>query len=149
MEAHVNGAVSTRKLERVVVQLEIASMSMSQASRHVPPSKLVDVGPDGFCANVAEGIIRARYRDGFTREVLLTPGEPTELTVDLWHAAHTFLPGHAIRLEVSSSSFPRWDRNLNCATSPGLAGPEELQVAFQQVLHDPAHPSRLVLPVVG
>lgn len=112
-------------------------------------AKLVDVEPDGFCANVAEGIIRARYREGFNREVLLAQGEPTELTVDLWHVAHTFLPGHAIRLEVSSSSFPRWDRNLNCATSPGLAGPEELQVAFQQVLHDPAHPSRLVLPVVS
>jgi putative CocE/NonD family hydrolase len=112
-------------------------------------AKLVDVEPDGFCANIAEGIIRARYRDGHAREALLTPGEPTELTVDLWHVAHTFLPGHMIRLEVSSSSFPRWDRNLNCATSPGQAGPEELQVAVQQVLHDPAHPSRLLLPVVG
>jgi uncharacterized protein len=112
-------------------------------------AKLVDAEPDGFCANVAEGIIRARYRDGHDREALLTPGEPTEVTVDLWHVAHTFLPGHAIRLEVSSSSFPRWDRNLNCATSPGQAGPDELQVAVQQVLHDPAHPSRLVLPVVG
>jgi hypothetical protein len=111
-------------------------------------AKLVDVEPDGFCANVAEGIIRARYREGFNREVLLAQGEPTELTVDLWHVAHTFLPGHAIRLEVSSSSFPRWDRNLNCATSPGRAGPDELQVAVQQVHHDPAHPSRLVLPVV-
>jgi hypothetical protein len=112
-------------------------------------AKLVDVEPDGFCANVAEGIIRTRYRDGADHEVLLTPGEAVEVTVDLWHVAHTFLPGHAIRLEVSSSSFPRWDRNLNCATSPGRAGPEELQAAVQQVLHDPAHPSRLVLPVVG
>jgi uncharacterized protein len=111
-------------------------------------AKLVDVEPDGFCANVAEGIMRARYREGFDREVLLTPGEVVELSVDLWHVAHTFLPGHAIRLEVSSSSFPRWDRNLNCATSPGRAGPDELQAAVQQVHHDPAHRSRLMLPVV-
>ncbi len=112
-------------------------------------AKLVDVQPDGFCANVAEGIIRARYREGPGRERLLTPGEDAELTVDLWHVAHMFRTGHAIRLEVSSSNFPRFDRNLNCATSPGQAGPDEMQVAIQQVLHDPGHLSRLVLPVVS
>lgn len=111
-------------------------------------AKLVDVGPDGFCANIAEGIIRARYRNGQTEE-LLQPNTVTEFRIDLWDVAHTFLPGHAIRLEISSSNFPRFSRNLNSATRPELASGDEAQVAVQQVYHDAQHPSRLLLPVVA
>jgi hypothetical protein len=112
------------------------------------PAKLVDVEPDGYCANIAEGSIRARYRSGEAREELLEPGEVTEFSIDLWDVAHTFRAGHRIRIEISSSNFPRFDRNLNTAVSPALAGPGELQVADQQVWHDADHPSQLTLPLV-
>jgi uncharacterized protein len=111
-------------------------------------AKLVDVEPDGYCANIAEGIIRARSRGGESREELLQPGEVTEFGIDLWDVAHTFRTGYRVRVEISSSNFPRFDRNLNSAVSPELAGPSELQVAHQQIWHDKDHPSRLALPVL-
>jgi putative CocE/NonD family hydrolase len=109
-------------------------------------AKLVDVEPSGYCANIAEGIIRARYRKGGVEE-LLKPGQVTEFTIDLWDVAHTFLPGHRIRLEISSSNFPRFNRNLNSAVRPELASSSEQQVAVQQICHDAQHPSHLLLPV--
>lgn len=112
-------------------------------------AKLVDVYPDGFCANIAEGILRARYRDSRSEQRLLSPGEPTELTVDLWDACHSFLPGHRVRLEVSSSNFPRFDRNFNVAATPATVALEDGQVAIQQVFHDAARPSCLLLPAVS
>jgi predicted acyl esterase len=93
-------------------------------------------------------VIRARYRSGEPREELLEPGKVTEFGIDLWDVAHTFRAGHRIRVEISSSNFPRFDRNLNSTVSPELAGPGELQVAHQQVSHDANHPSHLTLPVL-
>jgi len=111
-------------------------------------AKLVDVEPDGYCANIAEGIVRARFRGGLDHEEFLTPGEIVELTIDLWDIAHTFLPNHCIRLEIASSNFPRFDRNLNCRVTPALGSAADAQKAVQQVFHDSAYPSRLNLPVV-
>ncbi|MCG3170249.1 MAG: Cocaine esterase [Pseudomonadales bacterium] len=110
-------------------------------------AKLVDVEPGGYCANIAEGIIRARYREDRSREVFLVPGEATELRIDLWDIAHTFLPGHRIRLEISSSNFPRFDRNLNTRVTPALGSAADARKAVQQVFHDHTRPSRLELPV--
>jgi len=110
-------------------------------------AKLVDVEPDGYCANIAEGIIRARYREDRAREVFLVPNEPTEFRIDLWDIAHTFLSGHRLRLEVSSSNFPRFDRNLNSRVTPALGVASDARKAVQQVFHDHARPSRLELPV--
>jgi putative CocE/NonD family hydrolase len=112
-------------------------------------AKLVDVEPDGFCANVAEGIVRGRHRDGTHRETLLTPNEITELVVSLNDVAHTFRPGHRIRLDISSSNFPRFARNLNSAVHPHEAGPADAVVAIQRIHHTRDAPSRLVLPVTG
>jgi putative CocE/NonD family hydrolase len=112
-------------------------------------AKLVDVEPDGYCANIAEGIIRARYRNGCDREEFLEPGEVTEFRIDLWDMAHTFLPNHRIRLEISSSNFPRFDRNLNSRVTPALGGAEDAQKAVQQVFHTAPHPSHLSLPVAS
>jgi hypothetical protein len=109
-------------------------------------AKLVDLEPSGFCANVAEGIIRMRHRNGFDRDELIEPGEPYELTIELLDVAHTFAAGHRIRLEVASSNYPRFARNLNSAIHPHDAGPEDAQVAVQHVLHDAAHASRVRLP---
>ncbi|MDH4064849.1 MAG: CocE/NonD family hydrolase, partial [Acidobacteriota bacterium] len=108
--------------------------------------KLVDVFPDGTARALADGILRARYRQGPTSEALLTPGEPTEITIDLGATANLFRAGHRIRVEVSSSNFPRFDRNPNTG---GVFGEDrETRTAEQTVLHDAAHPSRLILPVV-
>jgi hypothetical protein len=112
-------------------------------------AKLVDVQPDGFCANIAEGIIRARYRKSLEREELLEPGEIYKLTIDLWSVAHTFGVGHRIRLEISSSNFPRYNRNLNAAVSPAVGVAQDMQIATQQVFHDSAYPSHVTLPALA
>ena len=82
-------------------------------------AKLVDVGPDGFARNVQDGIVRARYREAAGRAgEPIEPGRVYEYTIDMWATSNTFLPGHRIRLEVSSSNFPRFDRNLNTGEDP-------------------------------
>lgn len=107
---------------------------------------LVDVFPYGTARALADGILRARYRAGKTAPALLTPGEPTEITIDLGATSNLFRAGHRIRLEVSSSNFPRFDRNPNTG---GVFGHDATVVrATQTILHDASHPSRLLLPVV-
>ena len=76
-------------------------------------AKLVDVRPDGYAQNLADGILRTRYRASRMRPAFLTPDQVYELTIDLWATSHVFLPGHRIRLEISSSNFLHFDRNLN------------------------------------
>ncbi len=109
-------------------------------------ARLVDVHPDGFAQNLTDGIIRARMRDGIAHESLITPGQVYEYHIDLWATSNVFLPGHRIRLDVTSSNFPRWDRNLNTADpyAEGMRGVP----ARQTILHDSAHPSHVVLPIV-
>ena len=109
-------------------------------------AKLVDVFPDGTARALNDGILRARYREGKTRTVLLTPGQPTEMTIDVGATSNLFKAGHRIRVDISSSNFPRFDRNPNTG---GVFGEDsELLRAEQTVFHDAGHPSRLVLPVV-
>jgi putative CocE/NonD family hydrolase len=109
-------------------------------------ARLIDVHPTGFAQRLTDGLVRARYRDGFDAERLLEPGEPVEYEVDLWHTAHVFLPGHRLRVEVTSSAFPKYDRNLN--TGEPLATSTRMETASQTVHHDAARPSHLLLPVV-
>ncbi len=108
-------------------------------------ARLVDVHPDGFAQNLADGILRARYRDGET-EKMLTPGEPAEITVDLWSTANVFKAGHRIRVDIASASFPRWDRNPN--TGAPFGQDAELRPARNTILHDAAHPSHIILPLI-
>lgn len=112
-------------------------------------AKLVDVEPDGYCANIAEGIVRARYRNDPSKAEFLTPGEVTEFTIDLWDIAHTFKPEHQLRLEIASSNFPRFDRNLNSRVTPALGKVEDAQKAVQQIFHNAQYPSRLNLPLAA
>ena len=112
-------------------------------------AKLVDAEPDGYCANIAEGIIRARYRNSEDREEMLEPGIVTEFVIDLWDVAHTFRPGHRIRLEISSSNFPRFDRNLNARLNPAEGTAEDASKAIQQVHHSTQYPSRITLPLMS
>jgi putative CocE/NonD family hydrolase len=109
--------------------------------------KLVDVLPDGTARLLADGILRTRYRHSNTTLTLLEPHTPTELTIDLGVTSNLFKAGHRIRLEVSSSNFPRFDRNPNTG---GPFGEEtHLARADQTIFHDPARLSRLTLPVVA
>jgi hypothetical protein len=109
--------------------------------------KLVDVAPDGTAINLTEGILRARYRESTKAAPKpIKPGEVYEYRIDLWSTSNVFLKGHRIRLEVSSSNFPRFDRNLNTGKDDATDG--EMVKATNTVLHDGAHPSALILPVV-
>ena len=109
-------------------------------------AKLVDVRPDGYAQNLADGILRARYRASRMRPTFLQPDQVYELTIDLWATSHVFLPGHCVRLEISSSNFPRFDRNLN--TGEDQATSRRLQAAAQTNFHDQRYPSHLLLPVI-
>jgi uncharacterized protein len=108
-------------------------------------ARLVDVHPGGLAQPLADGIIRARYRNG-PPAALLEPGRPYELTIDLWATASVFKAGHCIRVDIASASFPRWDRNPN--TGAPFGSDTELRPARQSILHDAAHPSHIVLPIV-
>jgi len=109
-------------------------------------AKLVDVFPDGTARALTDGILRARYRQGRTTPELLSPGAPTGIRIDLGATSNLFRAGHRIRLEVSSSNFPRFDRNPNTG---GVFGEDaELRRAEQTVFHDRTRPSRLILPVI-
>jgi len=111
-------------------------------------AKLVDVFPDGRAINLCEGIIRARFRASiYQPSQLLTPGEVYEYRIELMPTSNVFLPGHRIRVDLTSSNFPLWDRNLNTGHPIGLDA--ELQIAEQTIYHDDRYPSHLVLPVIG
>jgi len=114
-------------------------------------ARLTDVFPDGRSVNLTDGIVRARYRrlaQGNQGEApsLIEPGRPYEYVIDLWATSNVFQRGHRIGLQVTSSCFPRWDRNPN--TGHPLGADAELQVAHQEILHDQEHPSHVVLPLV-
>jgi len=108
--------------------------------------KLVDVWPDGFAQNLTEGILRLRYRNSQEKPELANPGETYHITVDLWATSNVFLAGHKLRLEVSSSNFPRFDRNLN--TGEEQARATRMVKATNMIFHDKAHPSALIVPIV-
>jgi putative CocE/NonD family hydrolase len=110
-------------------------------------AKLVDVWPNGFAQNLTEGILRARYRTSQEKPEFMTPGEIYKLTIDLWATSNVFLSGHKLRLEVSSSNFPRFDRNLN--TGEDAARATRWAKATNTIYHDREHPSTLILPVVS
>ncbi|MCC6579224.1 MAG: CocE/NonD family hydrolase, partial [Phycisphaeraceae bacterium] len=110
-------------------------------------AKLTDVYPDGRSINIAEGMLRTRYRDErWSDPRPMTPGEVVALTIDMQVAGNVFKRGHRIRLLVTSSSFPLWDRNLN--TGEDAATGIRMNVAEQTIYHDPRRPSHVMLPVI-
>ena len=112
-------------------------------------AKLSDVAPDGFSRILAEGVLRARFRDSFEHPSLIEPDRVYEYAIDLVATSNVFLGGHRIRLAVTSSSFPRFDRNANSGKPLGEDGPEDLASARQAVFHDAERPSHVLLPVVS
>jgi putative CocE/NonD family hydrolase len=109
-------------------------------------AKLVDVAPNGLALNLTDGILRMRYRDSQEKPEMMNPDQVYKITVDLWATSNVFKKGHILRLEVSSSNFPRFDRNLN--TGAEQATSREFISATNTILHDAEHPSALVLPVM-
>jgi len=110
-------------------------------------AKLVDVQPDGYVRNIQSGIVRARYRDGAgTPANPITPDQVYRYTLDLWATSYVLQPGHRLRLEVSSSDFPRFDRNLN--TGEDTATGTRMVAARQVVYHNARYPSHVVLPLI-
>jgi putative CocE/NonD family hydrolase len=107
-------------------------------------AKLADVAPDGTARILCDGLTRLRYREGVERAVPYRPGTVVEVEIDAGVTAWVFEPGHAVRLEVSSSNFPKFDRNPN--TGRVQAWETQLRVARQAVFHGPGRPSRLELP---
>ena len=107
---------------------------------------LLDVFPDGHAERVQDGVARARFRQGYDREVLLTPGRTEKYDIDLWFTSRVFAPGHRLRVTVSSALFPKYDRNLN--TGGNNERDTEFLVAHQRLLHDAEHPSHVTLPVI-
>ncbi len=108
--------------------------------------KLIDVHPNGFAMNVCEGILRARYRKGTDKPELLKAGEAYEFEVDLVGTANVFLPGHRIRVDITSSHFPQFDRNPNTGEPFGTSA--KVRVAQQTVFHTAQRGSHILLPVV-
>jgi hypothetical protein len=108
--------------------------------------KLVDVWPDGRAYNLANGVVRARHRQSVAKPTLLEPGKVYEFSIDLGATSNVFKAGHRIRLEVSSSFFPRYDRNLN--TGHPVGQDSEIKVAAQTIYHDKQHPSHIMMPVI-
>lgn len=133
---------STEVTGPVVLDLYVSSSAVDTDFT----GQLVDVWPDGFAQNLTDGILRLRYRNTQEKPEFANPGEIYHITVDLWATSNVFLPGHKLRLEVSSSNFPRFDRNMN--TGEDQAHATHMVCATNVVYHDKSRPSALILPMV-
>jgi putative CocE/NonD family hydrolase len=129
----------------VTGRIEVTLYAASTAPDTDFSAKLVDVFPNGTARNLTDGLLRARYRKSLTNPELLKPGEVTAFRIDAGVTSNMFLKGHRIRLEISSSNFPRFDRNPN--TGRPIADETELVPATQTIHHDHKHESYVLLPV--
>jgi uncharacterized protein len=136
----------------VTGEIEVKLWASSTALDTDFTAKLIDVYPAsedfpaGFDLNLEDGIIRARFREGLSQERLMQPGEVYELTIKLYPTSNVFKQGNRIRLDISSSNFPRFDINPN--TGEPLNQHRRTLVATNTVFHDSAHPSHILLPVI-
>ncbi len=108
--------------------------------------KLLDVWPNGYAQRLADGMVRARFREGMEKPSLIKPGEIYMYSIDLWDTCQTFKKGHRIRVEISSSAFPKYDRNPNTGDQLGMS--DRMKIAEQKIYHDSDHPSHIILPIV-
>jgi putative CocE/NonD family hydrolase len=107
---------------------------------------LTDVHPEGRAIHICEGIRRASFRESLEHPTPIQPGKIYRYSISLWETSMLFRTGHRIRLEVSSSNFPRYARNLNTGAKLGTSA--EIKTACQTIYHDAEHPSHLVVPVI-
>ncbi len=136
----------------VTGEIEVRLYADSSAVDTDFTAKLVDVyppsedWPGGFDLNIGDGIVRARFRESLEKEVLMTPGEVYEFTIKLYPSANVFKKGHRIRVDISSSNFPRFDINPN--TADPLNQYRQKRRARQRIYHDAEHPSHILLPII-
>ncbi len=143
---------TSEPLERDLELIGDVQVTLHAASTAVDTdftARLCLVDPDGVSFNLTEGILRARYRDSLAEPRPIEPGRVYEYRIGLRSIAALVPAGHRLRLDVSSSDFPHWDRNLNTGGPLYREEPGAAIVATQAVLHDGAHPSRVTLPVLG
>jgi hypothetical protein len=129
--------------------LKVILWAVTQAPDTDFVARLCDVYPDGTARILADGVIRAAFRNGFEIYQPVKPGEVVEYTIDLVATSNVFLPGHRLRVDITSSCWPRFDRNSNSGHPTGQANHEDLRSVLQTVLHDADHPSHIVLPVIA
>ncbi len=135
-----------REPTEVTGPIEVTLWASSSAPDTDFTAKLADVHPDGQAINLNDGIRRARYRLSETDTQLIEPGRAYEYTIEVWPTSNLFKPGHRIRLEISSSNFPMYDRNPN--TGDEFGSNTRMRAADQRILHDPQHPSYVRLPIM-
>jgi hypothetical protein len=109
-------------------------------------AKLTDIWPNGFVQRLCDGVVRARFREGMASPTLIDPGKIYQYTIDCWHTAQVFKAGHRIGLEIASSAFPKFARNLNTGAPLGMTS--EMAMAEQVIYHDADHLSALILPII-
>ena len=140
---------STPPLERDVEATGYITLELYAASSAVDTdftAMIVDVDPSGYARFLTDGVVRARYRNSTERAEPIEPGKVYKYTIDLWATSNNFKAGHRIRVYVSSSNFPRFNRNLN--TGESNLGATRMVKAHQTIYHDAEHPSAIVLPVI-
>lgn len=142
-----SSAPLTEPLE-VTGPLEVVLYAATSARDTDWVAKLCDVDAEGVSRIIAEGVLRARYREGFTAAVATEPGTVYAYRIDLVATSNVFAAGHRIRLSVTSSSFPRFDRNTNTGNALGADRDEDLVVAHQRVYHDADRASHILMPVI-
>jgi putative CocE/NonD family hydrolase len=132
----------------VIGRVEVTLYAASTAVDTDFTAKLVDVYPDGQAINIGEGILRARFRESLEQPAPIEPGRVYAYKILVGSTAITFKAGHRIRVEISSSNFPTFDRNSNSGKPLAEAGPADWFVATQTVFHDGRYPSHISLPIV-
>lgn len=140
---------STPVLERDVEVTGYITVELFAASSAVDTdftALIADVDANGYARFLTDGIVRARYRNSTERAELIEPGKPYKYTIDLWATSNVFKAGHRIRVYISSSNFPRFNRNLNTG-EPTMKGTKMVK-ARQTIYHDAEHPSAIVLPII-
>ena len=109
-------------------------------------AQLHDVWPNGYAQRLCDGMVRVRFRKGMDQPELVEPGTIVRYEIDCWNTSHVFLPGHRIAVHITSSAFPKYDRNPNTDEPLGLTA--RFETAEQTVFHDAEHPSAIILPVI-
>ncbi len=136
----------------VTGEITVALWASSSALDTDFTAKLIDVYPQsadypaGFDLNINDGIVRARFRESLKHEKLLEPGKIYPFTIKLYPASNVFKKGHRIRVDISSSNFPRFDVNPN--TGEPLGEHRRMETAVNTIYHDREHPSHILLPVI-
>lgn len=128
--------------------IEVTLYASSTAKDTDFTAKLVDVHPDGEAIQLNDGIQRARFREFLSKPELIQPGKVYKYTINVWPTSNLFKKGHKIRLDISSSNFPMYDRNPNTGHEFGTDSNADLVVADQTIYHSEYYPSNMRLPII-